>query len=58
MAQWVKHLTLDFCSGYDLKVHEMERRVGFYTDSAEPAWDSLSPSLPLPLPLSQNKQAF
>ena len=53
MAQLVKHLTLDFSSGHDLTVHEifeMEPHVRFYTDSVEPAWDSLSLSLSAPLP--------
>ena len=45
MAQWVKHPTLDFGSGHDLLVRGIEPRVGLCTDSAEPAWDSLSPSL-------------
>ena len=44
----VKHLTLDFSSGHDLTVHEifeMEPHVRFYTDSVEPAWESVSLSL-------------
>ena len=45
MAHSVKHLTLDFGSGRDLMVCEFEPRVRLCADSAEPAWDSLSPSL-------------
>ena len=43
VAQSVKCPTLDFGSDHDLMVSEMEPRVGAL--SAEPAWDSLSPSL-------------
>ena len=61
MAQSVKHLTRDFGSGHNLTVHRIKPRVGLSSDSIEPAWDSRSPFLPLPLPhyahtLSQNKQ--
>ena len=59
VAQLVKHLTLDFGSGHDLRVHEIEPHIRLCTDSTEPAWDSLSLSLcPSPaysLSLSQNK---
>ena len=59
----VKLPTLDFDSGHDLTVCEFEPRIGFCTDRAEPAGDSLSLPLSLPLPtpragplsLSQNK---
>ena len=44
MAQSVKCLTLDFSSGHDLTVQGFEPCIGLCTDSAEPAWDSLSPS--------------
>ena len=60
-AQSVKWLTLDFSSGRDLKVRELEPHVGLCADSVELAWDSLSPSPSLPfscslsLSLSQNK---
>ena len=37
MAQWVQHLTLDFGSGHDLTVSEIEPRAGLCADSAEPA---------------------
>ena len=56
MAHLVKCPPLDFGSGHDLTVHGFESRVGFCTDSAEPACDSASPSLSAPslfvLPLS------
>ena len=59
MAQSVKRLTLDFDSCHDLTVGEFEPRVRLCADSAEPAWDSLSPSLPLSLPsLKINKRFF
>ena len=47
VAQSVKCLTVDFCSGHDLMVRKIEAHVGLCTDSVEPAWDSLSapPSL-------------
>ena len=57
VAQWFKGLTLDFTSGHDLSVSEIQPG----TDSAEPLRDSLYPSLFLPpplslsLPLSQNR---
>ena len=43
VTQSVKHPGLDFGSG-----HEIERHVGLCAESTETAWDSLSPSLPLP----------
>ena len=49
MAQSVKRQTLDFSSGRDLKICGIKPRVELYTDSVEPAWDSLSPLSPLPL---------
>ena len=46
VAQSVKHLTLDFSLGHDLRIHGIEPHVGVCADSAEPAWDSVSlPSL-------------
>ena len=42
MAQSVKHLTLDFGSGHDLTVRDIEPHVGLCADLKEPAWDSLS----------------
>ena len=58
MAQLVKRPTLDFGSGHDLMVHEFQPRCQL-SAGVEPAWDSLSPSLPAPpllaRSLSQNK---
>ena len=48
MAQSVKHPTLDPGSGHDLTVREIEPHVDLCTDSSEPSWDSLSPSLYAP----------
>ena len=59
VAQSVKRLTLDFGSGHDLMVCDFKARIGLCANSSEPAWDSLSLSLFLPLPcalsLFQNK---
>ena len=52
VAQSVKHLTLDFGSGRDLKVHGIKSQGRFNTDNTGPAWDSLSPSLSAPPPLA------
>ena len=52
MAQSVEHLILDFGSGHDLAVCEIEPLIGLCTDGEESAWDSLSPSLSDPLQLS------
>ena len=46
VAQLAKGLRLDFSSGDDLMVGEMESCLGLYTDSTEPAWDSLSLLVP------------
>ena len=52
MAQKVECPTPDFGSGHDLTVLGFEPHVGLHSDDAEPAWHSLSPSLPLgPSPL-------
>ena len=51
-TQSVKCPTRAFSSGRDLTVCGTEPRVGLCTDSTEPAWDSLSPSLSAPTPLS------
>ena len=51
MAQSVKCLTLDFGSGHDFTVWEMEPSITLRTDRAEPVWDSLF-SLSLSLSLS------
>ena len=50
MVQLVKHPTLDFDSGHDLTVCDIEPCIGVCDDSMEPAWDFLSPSLSLPSP--------
>ena len=50
MAQSVKCPTLGFGLGHDLTVCEFETHIGFCADGAEPAWDSLSLPLSLPLP--------
>ena len=48
VAQLVKPLTLGFGLGHSLTVCEFEPHVRLHADSAEPAWDSLSPSLSAP----------
>ena len=45
MAWSAKHPTLDFSSGHDLTVREFEPRIRLCANNAEPARDSLSPSL-------------
>ena len=50
MTQLVECPTLDFSSGRDLMVPQFKSHVGLSADSAEPAWDSLSPSLSSPPP--------
>ena len=59
MAQPIKQPALGFGSGHDLMVCEFEPHVGLYPDSTDSAWDSVSPSLsappPLTLSLSQNE---
>ena len=42
VAQSVKCPALDFGSGHDPTVGEIEPCIGLCADSAEPAWDSLS----------------
>ena len=44
-AQSIKPRTLGFGSGHDLTVREFEPCIGLFTDSAEPAWESVTPSL-------------
>ena len=51
MARSVKRPTLDFGSGGDLTVHEVEPHLGLCADKTEPAWDSLPPSASAPPPL-------
>ena len=50
VAQSVKHLPINFSSGHDRTVRGIGPLVGFFADSTEPAWDSPSPCLSLPLP--------
>ena len=45
VAQSVKRPTVDFGSGQDLMVGKLELCIRLCADSAEPDWDSLSPSL-------------
>ena len=53
VAQLVKCQTLDFSSGHDLMVCEIESQAWLCTGSVEPAWDFDSrPPLPAPLLLS------
>ena len=69
VAQLFKCLTLDFGSGHDLTVCEIEPQTGICADSEELTWDSLSPYLcpslthgmhmhALSLSLSQNKSVL
>ena len=51
MARSVERPTLDFSSGHDLTVRELESCIALCVNSAEPVWDSLSPSLSAPAPL-------
>ena len=46
VAQLVKCLTLDFSSGHDLTFRKIDPHVRLCADCEDPAWDSLSPSLP------------
>ena len=48
VAQSVKRLTLDFGSGHGLMLREIEPRIGFCEDSAEPDWGVSLPLSPLP----------
>lgn len=52
VGQSVKHPTLDFGSGHVSRslVREIEPCVRLWSGSADPAWDSLSPSLSAPSP--------
>ena len=52
VAQSIGPLTLDFGSGRDRTVGEFQPRIGLHVDSVEPAWDSVSLSLPTPLLLT------
>ena len=57
VVQAVKCLALDFGSGHDLGVREIEPCMGLRGDSSEPALDPLPPSLSAPplLTLSLSK---
>ena len=46
VAPSVMRPTLDVSSDHDLPVCGIEPRVGLCADTAEPAWDSLSPPAP------------
>ena len=48
MAQCIMGLTLDFGSRHDLMVRGVQAPVGLHADRAEPALDSVSPSLSVP----------
>ena len=52
MAQPVKRPALGFGSRHDVTVSEFESHIGLRADSAEPAWDSQSPSLSAPPPFT------
>ena len=62
VAQLVKRPTPDFGSGHNLTVCEFKHHVELCTDSTEPVWNSLPPSLFAPpllthyLSLCQNKE--
>ena len=45
MVQLIKHPTLDLGLGHDLTACEFKPLTGLCADGAEPAWDSVSPSL-------------
>ena len=55
VAQSIKYPTLDFGSGHDPTVPEIEPHVGLCVNSVEPAWDLLSPSFSTPPWLSLSK---
>ena len=44
-VQSVKRPPPGFSSGHDLTVREFEPCIGLFTDSVEPAWESVTPSL-------------
>ena len=52
MSQSVKHPILEFSSGHEFTVGDIEPCTGLHADSTEPAWDSPSPSLSAPHPLT------
>ena len=60
MAQLDERPTLDFSSGCDLIVHEIEPRFELCAESVKAAWVSLSapPPLVCARSLSQKKETF
>ena len=58
MAQSVEHPALNFGSGHGLEVCGIEPPIRLCTDSAELAWDSLSPSARPPLPPPQHMHSL
>ena len=54
VAQLVKGLTLDFCSGHDLRVVRWTHPPSGSMLGMEPAWDSPSPSVPSLLPCTHS----
>ena len=50
VAQSVKHPTLDFSSGHDLTVQELQPHIGLCADSAQSLLGVLSLHLSVPLP--------
>ena len=52
VAQSIKRPTGGFSSGHELTIRELEPHIRLCAESEEPAWDSRSPSLSLPLPCS------
>ena len=54
MVPSVKHLTRDFGSGHDLRVHVIEPYIRLCTYREKPAWDSLSLSFSLKSKLKKN----
>ena len=58
VTQSFECLALAFSSGHDLTIRDMEPRIGLCTDSMGPAWDSLSPPLSAPSPLTDMLSLF
>ena len=52
MPGWLSQLSIQLLvlTQVMISIHETQPHVRLHTDSMEPAWDSLSPSLLLPLP--------
>ena len=49
---WLSREVSEFGSGHDLMICGLDPHIGPHADSVEPAWDSVSPPLSLPLPHS------